>query len=252
MGGDLAEPIDEWALGEVAGAELKINPFGAVADYPASLNKIATGTFFAVLGGVLLIGWRIPAAHRLMSSLPVMITIGDWSVPLAAAIIALCIAVITRSLKWHDRISDIFEIRQQFDVSVILLPLAVGVGAQLSPVQLSRLKASRRDVMRSVFYHYTEEQNPILTARSVTMALDQWSWYWIVAEVTSVALVTAVVLLGFGDANSGALLLLFVLAAMLLLQLIRNQCNQYAAGQVATLLADQAAAAAIRQEFLAI
>jgi hypothetical protein len=224
----------------------------AVLEYSTPLNKIATGTFLASLGAVVLIGWRASHVHRLLTSIPVLVTIGDWSVPLVGVVIALAITLLTRRLRWHDRISDALGIRERFDVTVILLPLAVGLGVRLGPRAFERLRANRRRLMTSAFYQYTEGTSPILTPKSVTAAMDRWSWFWILFEGEVITAATAVILLVFGDFGLAALLFVAVLGAMPLLYIIRRQCDRYAQAQVDALLTNPRACQAVLQEFIAI
>jgi hypothetical protein len=231
---------------------MRSSPFLALLEYLTTLNKIAAGTFFASLGAVVLIGWRVGLVHRLLKSIPLLVTIGDWSVPLVGVVIALAITFLTRSLRWHDRISEAFGIRERFDITVIMLPLAVGLGVRLGPRAFERLRANRRQLMTSAFYQYTEGTRPILTPASVTAAMDRWSWFWTVFEGEVIAAATALILFVFGDFVLAAILFAAVIGALPVLYVIRQECDRYAQVQVDALLANPSACQAILQEFSAI
>lgn len=106
--------------------------------------------------------------------------------------------------------------------------------------------------MTSAFYQYTEGTSPILTPESVTAAMDQWSWFWILLEGEMIALATAVILLVFGDFGLAAVLFGAVIGALPVLYVVRRQCDRYAQAQVDALLANPNACQAILQEFIAI
>lgn len=233
-------------------AGMEFDLFHRIPNSPRMVRRIATGTFITSLAAATLIGCRVGPVHRLLTSTPVVMTIGDWSVPLVGAVIASAITFVKRGLRWQDRISDAFGIRERFDITVIMLPLAVGLGVRLGPRAVERLRANRRQVMTSAFYQYTEGTRPILTPRSVTAAMDRWSWFWILLESATVATATAVVLLVFGDPGLAALLSIAVIGALPVLYAIRRQCDRYAQVQVDALLANQSACQAILQDFLAI
>lgn len=224
-------------------------PFNALRRW---CNGVGIGTFVPSLTAAMLLGWRVSVLHRLLRAIPVLVTIGDWSVPLVGAVIALAITFLTCSLRLHDRMSDALGIRERFDITVIMLPLAVGLGVRLGPRPFERLRANRTRLMTSAFYQYTEGTRPILKPRSVAAVTDRWSWFWILVEIEAIATVTAVILLMFDDSGLAALLFVTVIGTLPVLYIIRRQCDQYAQDQVYALLANQSACQAILQEFLVI
>lgn len=191
---------------------MSLNPFSA-ADYPEMLWKIALWTFFSSLACTMGLQYVYPSLTLFLGQLP-SVTVYDMELSLGTLLVPLLFAAFTRSIKLHDRLSDLFRIRIRFDVDNILLPLAVGCGVTMSPSRIGRLEQDRHTVMRKVFYCYasgTVGQSKI-DRQYILMALDQWYWYWIVLE-SSVVLGTTALILAIGSHFLSALILLAVIEA---------------------------------------
>jgi hypothetical protein len=81
------------------------------------------------------------------------------SLNIAGLVIAFAVAIVAFVTQLHDRISDLFRIRANFDRDKILLPLAKLVGAKLTPQQIARIdNNARHRLMREVFYPYTSSR----------------------------------------------------------------------------------------------
>jgi hypothetical protein len=52
--------------------------------------------------------------------------------------------------------------------------------------------------MGACFYKYASSTKPELDPHTITLALDNWSWYWILLEAISLGVPTAAVLFAFG------------------------------------------------------
>jgi len=146
---------------------------------------------------------------------------GHEKINLSGFAVALFVAVISYSIQLHDRISDIFGIRKRFDRNYIILPLAVLVGAKLSPTQLNSAVVNRHTLLRTIFYPFVSStaENPVVDRHEIWRVLDVWSWYWILIESLPVVLVSAVVaaafaahslLVGFGLAFIGLLFVTWI------------------------------------------
>jgi hypothetical protein len=215
------------------------NPFVSVGDYPGMLNKIATYTFFATLLLVWLLRAEIPVVETVLSKLTISVPLASGlTVPLGTVLPAFVAAFLSRVLKLHDRVSDMLRIRQRFDVAAILLPLAVGSGTALGIGLVRKIREQRIELMRRLFYKYASSSpgKAVIESHYITMALDQWSWYWIVVEASFLALLAAIILLMAGRYLPSSVLLLSVLLAMPLLQIIRHHCEKYALQEVEEIL----------------
>jgi hypothetical protein len=159
------------------------------------------------------------------------------SLPLGAVLPAFIFAFGARAIKLHDLISDICGIRQRFDVHNILMPVARAIGAQ---VTTSQLKNNRRQLMAEVFYKYISKDTgtSVIDRHYTTMAFDQWSWYWILLEMSIVSAITAGVLLFAGAPFTAAILLILILLTLWALRVIRALCSKYASQQVHEILSD--------------
>jgi len=166
--------------------------FKAVGDYPKMLNKIAVSTFTGTILAIWLLRYEVPALDNLLKPLSVPIKVfGDVNLPLGTILPALVVAALSRMFKLHDRISDIFRIRQRFDVGEILFPMAIASGASLSGDQIRAIRKNCKSMMYKVFYKYASSTagKAVIDSHYITMALDQWCWYWIVLELTFLAFV---------------------------------------------------------------
>lgn len=107
-------------------------------------------------------------------------------------LIPLVVAILSNIIKLHDKISDLLKIRLRFDTSHILIPLAQGVGSDISP---ERIKNNRNDLMYKVFYRYAGFKDPVIDAQLVRTALDNWGWLWVEVEASFLWLLTSVIFL---------------------------------------------------------
>lgn len=222
---------------------MKLELFSTVSNYPSMLNKIATYVFMISLSLLALIRNRIPAIEQFLAQYNYEIPINEyWQVPIGTIFPALIIALLSRILKLHDRISDLFGIRQRFDVQNILFPLALAVSPNLFLTQIKLLNERRTELMARVFYKYVSATpgKAVIDSHYITLALDQWSWYWIVLEGLTLTFFTSLILLFSGDATLSAILLIIVLiAGVTLLPWITKLCARYALDEIEHIIADQ-------------
>lgn len=163
---------------------MSLNPFATVSDYPSMLNKIATYTFFVSLLAAGIIMWQIPDLGNALPNLPVKIPDTGLKIPMTIVLASFAIAFVSRAVKLHDRLSDLFGIRKQFDILYILVPMALVAGTPLSLEQQEKIRERRHVLMNNVFYKYASSSpgKTQIEQHAVTMALDQWTWYWICVE----------------------------------------------------------------------
>jgi hypothetical protein len=218
-----------------------MNPFSQPKNYDEMLTKIMIFTFCISLVFVALVAHSWPtlwnALHPSWLTLKVDV-LGLKDVPTAYLIMAFLISLAARISKWHDRVSDLFGIRERFDLHEILTPLAGGVGV---PVDLSRrdhLLAHRRKIMGDVFYRYASSTNPSIDKHLIWSALDKWSWFWICIEGTTVEAIALIVLLSLGAFRSAALIGPIVFATTLVATQINRACASLAHSEVGEILKD--------------
>ncbi|MBZ5618797.1 MAG: hypothetical protein LAQ69_08755 [Acidobacteriia bacterium] len=150
------------------------------------LNKIASVTFFVSIAALGLLSWQAPVLGALLPAWRVKIPQTDAEIPVAVLVGALVVAGVSRLIKLHDRLSDLFGIRRRFDVHCILLPMAAASGAALPLDQQETVRNRRKVLMTKLFYQYASSspRKSVIEQHAITMALDQWSWYWILVEAS--------------------------------------------------------------------
>lgn len=234
---------------------MSINPFESVKDYPGMLNKIATYTFFASLGAVWLLRKEFYSIEDFLKpfSLPIPLASG-LEIPIGTILPAFLFALLSRIIKLHDRISDLLRIRERFDVRSILLPMAAATGANLKVPQIRRMKQEREALMNDVFYEYASStpDKAQIDFHYIEMALDQWSWYWIMLEATFIAFILAVVSLFTKHWLVSASLFFGIVSSLGLILALGYLCASYSLREVEEILGDPKRKAAITERFRAL
>jgi hypothetical protein len=147
-------------------------------------------------------------------------------------------------------LSDWLEIRECFDVEVILAELADRTGVDLAAVGPEQLRAERHHLMRSAFYPFVSGAEPAVDRSLIHQALDAWSWFWAALEAITVLTMASFGLIACRAYQMGFGLLGAVMAlAALALPALRNQCRRYAIAQVRAIVDDPQRAAAVRVAF---
>ena len=163
------------------------------------------------------------------------------------------VALVARVIRLHDRVSDLLRIRQRFDIREIILPLASTSGFPVCTLSRNQLRASRRRLMRRVFYRYASSTDPKIDKHLVYEALDWWSWYWALVESLVVFVLTGIVLL-FRDPRWHGWIVLTVclIIPLTILPFLRSHCARYARDEVQEILADADRKNEVIQEFRAL
>lgn len=213
----------------------------AVKEYTGALSRIAVFTFFVGYLAIMILRWQIPLIDAFLAEvfgfLPEGIdTITILNIPLllGAAIPAALIALIFRMFKAHDLISDLFEIRQQFDVKHILLPLARGSGVSLSLMATEQVRRKRKNLMETVFY----QNLSAVPEQLKTLAIDQWSWYWCLVEMEVIAALTILALLLGGAIKPALWIFVIFIVILFIMPGLKFLCARYAQREVDHILAD--------------
>ena len=167
--------------------------FGQPESYSDMLERI----FIFTLGtGVVCVIWLSISSPTMKDILDSVSTETDIAfvkgIKGLYVLVPLIVAVLSRIIRLHDKISDILFIRQTFDTKHILIPMAVKSG---SSTQTQAIRKNRVDLMYKVFYPYAGFKDPVIDAQLVRSALDNWGWYWVLLEAVCVFLLTLVVFL---------------------------------------------------------
>jgi hypothetical protein len=233
---------------------MSLNPFETVQNYSAMLNKIAVYTFCVALATVLLMRNQSQVVNDALAAMSFAIPLGSLTVPVGTLLPAFGMAFMSRVFKLHDRLSDVLGIRRRFDRTEILLPLAAASGATLSIDQIESIAKERNNLMGKVFYKFasSDEKKTKIDSHYVAMALDQWSWYWVVLEAMFVVAAGGVILLVLGHRGMAVMAAGVVFAGMALLEMIREFCAKYARDEIREILKVKGAPSEIRNAFNAL
>jgi len=217
------------------------------------LNKISIWTLLDSLLLTVITALVCPNVGNLLGRFSIKVDIyGGVTVPLLYAVPPIVIAVFARVVRLHDKISDLFAIRENFDIGEILVPLAGGVGYPLDLAKLEVLRAKRKQLMSDTFYRYASSTEPKIQKHLIVSALDKWSWYWILVEFLAVSFLCLGILLSCGVYKSAAWLATIMLIFMFLGIWGHRFCGSAARAEVREILGDPNRSAEISAIFHAL
>lgn len=227
--------------------------FGLTSDYGIMLWKIALGTSVSTLLSLWTLAQLDEDINSLFAKYPIEVEIfGGFSLSMGYLVPLGVVLFLSRSLRLHDRISDLFKIRLNFDVNHILGRLAEGVGWRVDKIILDKLRHNRRWLMNACFYHYATSSGPKIDAHLVKMALDAWTWFWVVLESSAVVLVFIIVALLRGHIAAAGWALGVIGVCGVLLFILYKICTERAAEEVESILRCPGAINHLRNELNAI
>ena len=107
-------------------------------------------------------------------------------------------------------------------------------GANNAKVDLNRLREKRNELMSQIFYKYASSSpsKSVIDTHYVTMALDNWSWFWIVQEAAIIALFTSIIFLFTGMIGNALIGAVVILLCLFLLFYIWKGCINYARQEI--------------------
>jgi len=160
------------------------------------LDKVSLFNFF---GGIILfyvLGLNIPEVGRLLYSYNFDLEVAGSKFTFLNVAIPFIVAMISRIIKLHDKISDLLRIRERYDINCVIKPIILGVNKNPSEF-LSTITIQRREILEKIFYKYTstDQSNCKINHHFVVMVMDQMAWYWIFVEY--LFLVTISIIIGF-------------------------------------------------------
>lgn len=205
-----------------------------VKSYAEALTRILLITFFAAL--IISIGLidRIPS---LIPNLPILsqrVAVLKLDLPLFPVIVAAAVAGVFRMIKLHDRISDVLHLREHFDVTRILFPLAIACGCTGLRKGVPRIAERRRELMSAVFYPYVTAGDPkqCVGEHYSTMALEAWAGLWCVIEIDALLILAAIIGTIYRHWLIPTVSLGAVVLTVPLCMSILRQCGNYAMDEI--------------------
>jgi hypothetical protein len=211
---------------------------GAVQNYPQMLRKISTFSFLFACIAIYILSSQIPSLGSFLKNYKYSINVLNMSLPFGIFIPAFLFALVSRIIKLHNKLSDVFSLRVRFDTSHILLPMAKASGTTNANIDLKKITEKRKKLMKEVFYKYASStpNMSVIDTHYVIMAMDQWSWFWIVQEGVFIFIITSLILLFVGKLMTTFILTAVVAIGLLLLLYIWVGCRKYAEQEIEQIL----------------
>jgi len=138
--------------------------------------------------------------------------------------------------------SDVFGIRQRFDLWCILIPICGELDRKITLDRLDTLRRKRHHWMDQLFYSYASSSpgKAKIDENSIRQALDWWTWAWICLEAALIFFAACVAAYWFASYQAATQML--ALANLLVLGfalLVRFACTRSATAEVNAILADK-------------
>ncbi|MFY0636712.1 hypothetical protein [Maricaulis maris] len=229
-------------------------------NYPEMLAKLSFFFFLSTAFCFFLMRYYIPpiagAFDTLAAQFPENLKLWDLSLSDAIPlVIAMVLAWLAHGIRWHDRLSDWFRIRQRFDMYQIVIPTALLVGANVDSARYERIMASRDHLMRQIFYQFASSgdgDERIVSNHTLREALTTWSWYWVLLEAVSAFIPTAIILWLYGAYHAAFMLALGSIISIILMQYYYGETSRYAKSQVFDIVDDKQRSDQIRDRIEAL
>lgn len=213
--------------------------FGQPADYSDMLQRIFYMTVASGFFCTILLAKASPTFQELINSISTQADIGPIkNIKVLYVLIPFIIGAISRILKLHDRISDVFKIRLRFDTRFILFPLAQDAKIELTEDLKKKIKQNRVAVMYKVFYEYAGFKSPVIDEQLVRTAADNWGWFWVFVESSIIFFVTAVLLVFLNKWYYVLFCICIILGEMIFMIFQWSACKRCARRQIDAILSD--------------
>jgi len=214
--------------------------FSRTSNYSQMLNRITVFNFIISVVTIRVTRAGIPHLDALLSQLPETGEVMGVKISVGTILPALVIAVMSRAVKLHDRLSDLLRIRKNFDINQILLPFAVRTIGTVPDDKLALIEKHRESLMDKVFYAYASSSanRAVIDPHLIEAALDQWSWFWSLLEGSGVLIVAAIAFLISGSAPAACVISGIVGVFVSLMIWMYSQCGQNASKQITAILTD--------------
>lgn len=192
------------------------------SSYDQMISRIRAGTFIFTFCFNWLLFLSSNAYRNFFTSLMRALQINDGSMKIdlgmfsASVVWAITyllvptlLSFLSSSLTLHNKISNWFDIRLNFDVDHILFPLLKECATDRLALWTIKpfLSKSRHDLMRKTFYKYASYTKPQIDLHLILMALTNWSLYWICLESMFWGLLFAALMVSLSETSHFSILL---------------------------------------------
>lgn len=131
---------------------------------------------------------------------------------LALLYFPLLMGIFEHMFKLHDLLSDLFKIRKRYDKTIIVSTI---IKKAQYDYQISELDDKKVNlIMSKCFYEYASSTNPKIDTHSISLALNEWCWFWILLDTLLAVVITGIVFLFL---NWAWVNLLFLIICILIL-----------------------------------
>jgi hypothetical protein len=223
---------------------------GQPADYSEMLQRVF---WFSAMTGIIctfLLAQNSPAIQEFLDSVSTQVDFGPLkSIKILYILVPAAIALLSRIIKLHDRISNVFRIRFTFDTKFFLFPLCEGANVVLTSDKKRAIKKSREESMYATVYKYAGFKNPVIDCQLVRTAADNWGWFWVFVESSFLVGLTAAFFTFRTQWGYTEGLLWVLLVECVLLWIQWRACIRSARPQVKAILDDQQRFHEIRNYF---
>jgi TIR domain len=168
---------------------------GQPETYSDVLERVFVTTLFTGFVCTFVLGQASPEVKRILDSINTDTELGPIKgLKLLYVAIPALLALFSRVIKLHDRVSDLLRLRSVIDTRWILIPLAEGVGLHVDHERQHWIRVRRRDALYQVFYPYVSLPDAKIDKQLVRSALDNLGWFWVVVEANVLLIVTTIFL----------------------------------------------------------
>lgn len=222
-------------------------------SYSDMLERVFATTVASGLVCTAILANASPSVKALLDSIKTEAGIGPIKAVRALyVLLPILIAMISRIIRLHDKISDVLHIRMMFDTRYILLPMARLSGAEVDTHMRQRLLSLREPAMYKVFYPYVSLPTPAIDRQLIRTALDNWGWFWACVESAFLFIITGSIIRIIGRDIEFYLCVIVLLMIGLLLTTQWIACRRSADRQVRAIIDDPQRRTSIQEYFAAI
>ena len=222
-------------------------------SYSDMLERVFAMTVASGIICTLILASTSPVVKALLDSVQTETQIGPIKgLKALYVLLPIVIALISRVIRLHDKLSDLLHIRIIFDTRYILFPMARLSGHELDKNMTQRIRSVRESAMYKVFYPYAGFATPTIDRQLVRTALDNWGWFWVGIESGFLFIVTGITVKIIGGDVQFHMCLVALLVIGLLLTIQWFACCRSADRQVRAIVDDAQRRIAIQAYFAGI
>ena len=223
--------------------------FESIDNYSKMIEKISKAVFVFSLLLLYCISCVNNEFKDFMETISFGATYEIFGVELNLALFYLPIimGLLEHVFKIHDKVSDLFKIRKTYDKYVIINGLIKKTSANASVKKCNGKMISK--LMSKTFYQFASSTDPQIDSHYVTMALNEWCWFWIMLDTGLLLLALGVIflVLNWSWIHFLSVILGFLFFCFVLL-LIMLQTINYTNKEISAILSDEDRRVKIKKE----